>query len=60
MGPLPIRSYDQGRALKAKVVGEHVDHSRHWFMREVKSITRHGLMVKKFGEHWEAEAIVEI
>lgn len=49
-----------GASLKAKIAGEHVDHSRHWFMREVKSITHYGLMVKKLGEHWEAEAIVDI
>ena len=46
--------------MTAKIAGERVNRERHWFMREVKSITYHGLTVQKLGQHWEAEVIVDI
>lgn len=49
-----------GLSLVAKVAGEPVDRARHRFLREVKSITPHDLVIRQSGQHWEAEVIVDI
>ena len=49
-----------GTALDAKVAGERIESGRHTFVREVKAITYHGLVVRQLGHHWEAEVIVDI
>jgi SHS2 domain-containing protein len=40
--------------------GEHYDPDRHLLGNEVKAITYHGLFVKRAGNGWEAEVIVDI
>jgi SHS2 domain-containing protein len=49
-----------GASLVAKVSGEASDRARHRLLRKVKAITRHGLVVRPSGRHWEAEVIVDI
>lgn len=50
----------QGFELSAKVRGEIVDSTRHPLAHEVKAITYHGLFVRRDGNEWLAEVIVDI
>lgn len=46
--------------LTATARGEPVDRSRHQLAMEVKAITYHGLTVRREGDGWLAEVIVDI
>lgn len=46
--------------LSAKVRGESLDLTRHPLAHEVKAITYHGLFVRRNGNDWLAEVIVDI
>ena len=49
-----------GRSLKATIAGEPIDPDRHVLDHEVKAATYHGLMLKRVGDRWLAEVIVDI
>lgn len=49
-----------GRSLSATIVGEPIDPDRHVLDHEVKAATYHGLMLKRVGDRWLAEVIVDI
>jgi SHS2 domain-containing protein len=57
-GKFEVHVNDDG--LTASAWGEPLDRSRHNMEHEVKAITYHGLNVKRVGEEWEAEVIVDI
>lgn len=46
--------------LRGRVVGQAFDPARHTQGREVKAITRHGLMVRHDADGWTGEVIVDI
>jgi SHS2 domain-containing protein len=49
-----------GRGLEAEVGGEPIDAARHVLDHEVKAVTHHGLSVRRHGEEWVAEVILDI
>lgn len=49
-----------GLSLKALIAGEPIDHNRHVLDHEVKAATYHGLVLKREGDRWLAEVIVDI
>lgn len=46
--------------LRATIIGEPFDETRHPLSHEIKAITYHGLIVERGGEGWLAEVIVDI
>jgi SHS2 domain-containing protein len=51
---------DDGLSLQAEIGGESIDRDRHLLDHEVKAVTRHGLSVRREGEGWLAELILDI
>jgi SHS2 domain-containing protein len=51
---------DDGRRLQAMIWGEPIDRDRHILDHEVKAATRHCLVVRRDGEAWLAEVILDI
>jgi SHS2 domain-containing protein len=49
-----------GRSLTAEVGGEPIDRDRHVLDHEVKAVTHHGLTLRREGEGWRAEMILDI
>ncbi len=46
--------------LDATAWGERIDAERHILDHEVKAVTRHGLVLERDGEGWQAEMILDI
>jgi len=40
--------------------GERVDATRHGICKEIKAVTRHGLSIRKKGNVWEAEYLLDL
>lgn len=57
-GSFEVDVRDDG--LTGKASGEPVDHRRHELVGEVKAITYHGLTVRRDGQGWLAEVIIDI
>jgi SHS2 domain-containing protein len=55
-----VRVADDGRSLQARIGGERIDRDRHELDHEVKAVTRHGLILRREGEGWLAEVILDI
>jgi SHS2 domain-containing protein len=55
-----VRVEDDGTRLDATIHGEAIDRERHILDHEVKAVTRHGLVLKREGEGWGAELILDI
>ena len=55
-----VRVAGDGTSLAAEIVGEPIDRGRHALDHEVKAVTRHGLVVRREGEGWLAEMILDI
>ena len=51
---------DDSRSLRAEIRGEPIDRDRHVLDHEVKAVTRHGLTLKREGQGWVAELILDI
>jgi SHS2 domain-containing protein len=51
---------DDGLSLQAEIGGESIDRDRHLLDHEVKAVTRHGLSLRREGEGWLAELILDI
>jgi SHS2 domain-containing protein len=51
---------DDGRSLQAEIGGEPIDRDRHILDHEVKAVTHHGLTLRRVGEDWLAEMILDI
>lgn len=51
---------DVGWNLQAEIGGESIDAGRHILDHEVKAVTRHGLTLRREGEGWLAELILDI
>jgi SHS2 domain-containing protein len=51
---------DQGRSLEATIAGEPIDRDRHILDHEVKAVTHHGLTIRREGQQWMAELILDI
>jgi SHS2 domain-containing protein len=46
--------------LKAKVVGERLDDTRHQQRADVKAVTLHGFFVEQRGDSWKAKVLLDI
>jgi SHS2 domain-containing protein len=55
-----VRVEDAGTRLDATIYGEAIDRDRHVLDHEVKAVTRHGLSLRREGEGWVAEMILDI
>lgn len=55
-----VRVAADALSLTATIRGEAIDHDRHELDHEVKAVTRHGLDLRREGEHWRAEFILDI
>jgi SHS2 domain-containing protein len=55
-----VRVAEDGRSLDAEIGGEPIDAARHELDHEVKAVTRHGLTLRRDGEEWVAELILDI
>jgi SHS2 domain-containing protein len=55
-----VRVADDGRSLTATIAGEPIDRDRHVLDHEVKAVTRHGLELRREGDGWLAELILDI
>jgi SHS2 domain-containing protein len=51
---------DDGRSLRAEIGGEPIDVSRHILDHEVKAVTHHGRTLRREGQGWLAELILDI
>ena len=51
---------DVGLSLGAEIGGEPIDRDRHVLDHEVKAVTRHALTLRRDGEGWVAELILDI
>jgi SHS2 domain-containing protein len=49
-----------GLGMEAQILGEPVDHTRHVLDHEVKSVTRHAVMLVRDGTGWKAELVLDI
>jgi len=49
-----------GKSLNATIAGEPIDPERHMLDHEVKAVTRHGLSLRREGDGWIAEVILDI
>lgn len=59
-GRFDAKVAEDGRSLSATIVGEPIDPGRHVLDHEVKAATHHGLFVRRDGDGWLAEVIVDI
>src|SRR5207245_1427547 len=55
-----VRLGDEGRSLEAVIGGEPIDFDRHVLDHEVKAVTRLGRTVRREGQGWLAELILDI
>ena len=55
-----VRVADDGLSLQAQVGGEPIDRDRHVLDHEVKAVTHHGLTLRREGDGWVAELILDI
>ena len=51
---------DSGTDLEATISGEAIDRDRHVLDHEVKAVTRHEASLRREGEDWVAELILDI
>ena len=51
---------EDAKSLTATIFGEPIDRDRHLLDHEVKAVTRHGLSLRREGNEWVAEVIVDI
>jgi SHS2 domain-containing protein len=51
---------DDGRSLQGEIGGEPIDPDRHILDHEVKAVTHHGLTLRREGQGWLAELILDI
>jgi SHS2 domain-containing protein len=54
------RVSDDGKSLEAEIGGEPIDRERHVLDHEVKAVTHHALELKRDGQGWAAELILDI
>ncbi len=59
-GGIDVHVADDGRSLRATIVGEPIDRDRHLLDHEVKAVTHHGLILEREGPGWQAELILDI
>ena len=55
-----IEQKDEAYFLKAKVVGERLDDTRHQQRADVKAVTLHGFSVEKYDGGWKAKVLLDI
>lgn len=55
-----VRVAADGLSLDATIGGEPIDRDRHVLDHEVKAATHHGVTVRREGEGWAAELILDI
>ncbi len=55
-----VRVAADGLHLHAEIGGESIDHDRHILDHEVKAVTHHGLTLRRDGNGWLAELILDI
>lgn len=46
--------------LKAELIGERVDPSRHELITDVKAVTFHRFKVERGAEHWKATVVLDV
>jgi SHS2 domain-containing protein len=51
---------DGGARLRAQMVGERIDRSRHVLVSDVKAATVHGLRVEQTPDGWRADATLDV
>jgi SHS2 domain-containing protein len=59
-GRFDVTMNDEGRALEATLHGEAIDPDRHVLDHEVKAATHHGVSLRREGDGWLAEVILDI
>jgi SHS2 domain-containing protein len=59
-GRFDVRVAEDGRSIRAEIAGEAIDRDRHELDHEVKAVTRHGLDLRRDGQGWVAEMILDI
>ncbi|WP_435019489.1 archease [Tundrisphaera sp. TA3] len=59
-GRFDVRVAADGLSLAARIEGEPLDRDRHILDHEVKAVTRHGLELRRDGDGWLAEIILDI
>jgi SHS2 domain-containing protein len=57
---MQIDQKDEGYLLKAKVVGEQLDATRHQQRADVKAVTLHDFSVQKHDGDWKARVLLDI
>jgi SHS2 domain-containing protein len=55
-----VQVAEDGQSLEARIGGEPIDRERHMLDHEVKAVTHHGLVLRRDGEAWFAEVILDI
>jgi SHS2 domain-containing protein len=55
-----VRPSSDGRYIQAEIGGEPIDPQRHVLDHEVKAVTLHGLDLRREGEGWVAQLILDI
>ncbi|QDV38233.1 archease [Tautonia plasticadhaerens] len=55
-----LRLADDGLGLEATIAGEPIDRDRHVLDHEVKAVTYHEASLRRDGEGWVAELILDI
>lgn len=56
----PVALLGGGLGLRAQLRGEAIDPDRHVLDHEVKAVTRHGAFVRREGDRWVAEVVLDI
>jgi SHS2 domain-containing protein len=56
----PVVLFGDGVGLRAMLRGEAIDPNRHVLDHEVKAVTRHGAFIRREGDRWVAELVLDI
>ena len=55
-----VQLSEDGTSLDARIAGEPIDNDRHVLDHEVKAVTWHGASLRREGDGWVAEMILDI